>query len=654
MSSRLLRKILLFGALFVITWPAFFCNSPSPEGNSGEQQTEHSPWLNVYDTSAHYVGMDVCRGCHPGIYETFIQTGMGQSFGKATREKSAADFSPEHAVVYDKDLDYYYRPFFKGDTFYITEYRLEGKDTVHKLVQKVDYVVGSGQHTNSHIFNVNGYLYQAPITFYTQKHRWDLAPGFEKGASSRFKRMIQLECMSCHNSYPDFEAGSENKYHNIMTGINCERCHGPGSIHVAARQSSRPVDTSKGPDYTIVNPRRLSTELQNNVCQRCHLQGIAVLNDGKTFFDFRPGMKLSEVMNVFMPEYEGAQDKMIMASHVERMKKSNCYVQSGKMSCITCHKPHVSVKFTPRTQYLSACQGCHSGGQGQKECGERMSVRATKNDDCVTCHMPRNGSIDIPHVAVTDHYIRKRPLAEGEAKKITAFLGMKCYNNDHPDAITKARGFMEFYERYAPSGGLLDSALLYIGKQDNIETGQKQYRDYIRAYYLKKDYTAVAGYAAKIRPAAISDAWTSYRVGEAFFQLGQQDSALPWYKRATELWKYSLDFENKYGICLLALRKLPEAQAVFEFVIAENPNHISANTNLGFIYMQQGRNTMAYDYLSRANDLDPDYEQNLINMAVWHYTNKQYDKAKKRLEHLLAKHPGNQQARAMLLDLEGM
>ena len=146
-----------------------------------------------------------------------------------------------------------------------------------------------------------------------------------------------------------------------------------------------------------------------------------------------------------MPEYEGAQDKMIMASHVERMKKSDCYVQSGKMSCITCHKPHVSVKFTPRAQYLSACQGCHSGTQGQKQCTEQMSIRVAKNDDCVTCHMPRNGSIDIPHVAVTDHYIRKRPLAEAEAKKITAFLGMKCYNNDKPDAITTARGFMEFY-----------------------------------------------------------------------------------------------------------------------------------------------------------------------------------------------------------------
>ena len=42
--------------------------------------------------------------------------------------------------------------------------------------------------------------------------------------------------------------------------------------HVQEKQAGNIVDTSKTPDYTIVNPRRLSTELQNNICQRCHLQ----------------------------------------------------------------------------------------------------------------------------------------------------------------------------------------------------------------------------------------------------------------------------------------------------------------------------------------------------------------------------------------------
>ena len=648
MSPGLVRKIFLSIAIVAATLPAFFCNTPRPVE---KESVPSSLWKNVYDTNAHYVGMGTCRTCHESVYQTFIQTGMGQSFGIATKQKSAADFSPAHALVYDSVLDYYYKPYWEHDSLYIMEYRVEGGDTVHKRIQKVDYIVGSGQHTNSHIFNTNGYLYQAPITFYTQKQKWDLAPGFEKGSNSRFQRLIELECMSCHNAYPEFVAGSENKFTKVMTGIDCERCHGPGSLHVADRAANRPVDTSKGPDYTIVNPRRLPIELQNNVCQRCHLQGIAVLNDGKTFFDFHPGMKLSEVMNVFMPEYKGAQDKMIMASHVERMKKSQCYVQSGKMSCITCHDPHVSVKFTPRIQYLNACQSCHGSIAGQRECTESIKTRALKNNDCVICHMPRNGSIDIPHVAVTDHFIRKRPIEDSQSRKITAFLGLKSFNNDAPDAITTARGYMEFYERYAPSKELLDSALFYLSRQSDVEAVQKQNRDYIRAYFLLSDYPKVTGFAAQLSPALMQDAWTAYRIGEAYYLQDQPEKALPWYQRATEVWKYGLDFQNKYGICLLRLGKTAEAMAVFQFVVGENPGHISANTNLGYSYMQQANNAMSYNFMQRAQALDPDYEQNLINMAVWYHNNHESVQARKCLEHLLKKHPANEKARAMLIDL---
>jgi len=628
-----------------VTLPAFYCNSPEEKT---EQVAVGSPWHNVYDTTIQYVGMETCKGCHADIYNTFIQTGMGQSFGHATREKSAADFT--HAPVYDKDLDFYYKPLWQGDSLYVMEYRVEEGDTTHKLLQKVDYIVGSGQHTNSHIFSKNGYLYQAPITFYTQKKQWDLAPGFEKGASSRFTRLIESECMTCHNGYPDFVKGSQNKYATIKTGIDCERCHGPGGLHVKEKMAGNIVDTSKGPDYTIVNPRRLSTDLQNNICQRCHLQGIAVLNDGKTFFDFRPGMHLSEVMNVFMPQYEGAQDKMIMASHVERMKKSNCYVSSGKMSCITCHNPHVSVKFTQHTQYINACNSCH--GAGKQQCTEKEAVRNAKGNDCITCHMPRNGSIDIPHVAVTDHYIRKRPMDDATKSKITAFLGMKSFNNDNPDAITTARAFMEFYERYNPNKGLIDSALKYLNKEQNREASEKQNRDYIRAYFLLNDFGKVVQYASSLKPESITDAWACYRIGESYYNIQKADNALAWYKQAVTIWPRSLDFQNKYGNCLLTLDKVKEAQDVFTYILSENPDYLSANVNLGFIYMQQGNITMSYDYLMRALQLNPDYEQTLINLAVWQHNNGNDGNAKKYLMQLLKKHPQNEQAKAMLADIQ--
>ena len=645
MSSRVTKRIVIVLLIVGITIPAFYCNSPD---KSIVEEAHSSAWKNVYDTSVHYVGMQKCRTCHEPVYQTFIKTGMGQSWDVATKEKSSADFSNEHALVYDKDLDFYYKPFWQGDSLYIMEYRLEGKDTSHKLVQRIDYVVGSGQHTNSHIFIENGYTHQAPITYYTQKGKWDLAPGFEDGANTRFSRMIQLECMSCHNGLPEFVSESQNKYLTIKRGIDCERCHGPGSLHVQQKESGVIVDTSKTPDYTIVNPARLSTELQNNVCQRCHLQGIAVLNDGKTFFDYRPGMKLSEVMNVFMPQYEGAQNKMIMASHVERMKKSNCYINSGKMSCITCHDPHVSVKVTPQSQYINACISCH---QSDEDCSESMKTRVVKNNNCISCHMPKNGSIDIPHVAVTDHYIRKNPVDDKQQSEIKAFLGLVCYNNDDVDAITKARGFMEFYERYNDNDGLIDSAIKYLDNAADVEATEKQNRDYIRAYYLLNNFEKVVTYAELLQVESINDAWTAYRIGEAYYQISRKTEALDWYKRATSLEPYTLDFQNKYGNCLTTINKVDEAKRVYEFILKEYPKYAPAHTSLGYIYMQEGRSTLAYDHLSKAIMYEPDNKQAGINIAVWYHLNKRDADAQRVLEHILKKHPDHQQAKAMLLDL---
>ena len=66
--------------------------------------------------------------------------------------------------------------------------------------------------------------------------------------------------------YPNHVEGSVNKYHSVLEGIDCERCHGPGETHVTEKMSGVIVDTSKYIDYSIVNPKKLSNELQFDVC----------------------------------------------------------------------------------------------------------------------------------------------------------------------------------------------------------------------------------------------------------------------------------------------------------------------------------------------------------------------------------------------------
>jgi Flp pilus assembly protein TadD len=67
--------------------------------------------------------------------------------------------------------------------------------------------------------------------------------------------------------------------------------------------------------------------------------------------------------------------------------------------------------------------------------------------------------------------------------------------------------------------------------------------------------------------------------------------------------------------------------------------------------MQQGNPTMAYYYLHRALELDPDNAQALINMSVWYHAQNRMPEARKCLQHLLQKYPENEQAKAMLQDI---
>ncbi|MGZ4038754.1 MAG: hypothetical protein ACXVPQ_13070, partial [Bacteroidia bacterium] len=564
----------------------FLAACQEPAGNNlrtAVAEKEASPYLNHSDT-AKYVGIATCKLCHQGIYNTFIKTGMGSSFDRATRHKSAGDY--HHAAIYDRFSDFHYQAFWKNDSLEFMEYRLAGKDTVFKRVEEVDYIVGSGQHTNSHIQNVNGYLNQMPMTFYAQKKQWDLPPGFEQGHNTRFSRKIGLECMSCHNALPDFVIGSENKYTGVPLGINCERCHGPGSIHVAQRSAGTKVDTSKYIDYSIVNPAKLSIDAQFDICQRCHLQGNAVLKNEKSFYDFKPGMKLSDVMTVFLPKYKNADDEFIMASHADRLKQSQCFIKSCEktkqqsslkpykdaMTCVTCHNPHVSVRETNKDVFNDACNNCHkTSGKSELLCTEPSVVRMRKTigssgltvnhplptANCVNCHMPKSGSTDIPHVTVHDHYIRK-PVTAEEKNKIKTFIGLYAINEKQPDDLTKAKAYINQYEKFDPQPQFLDSALHFL-RDKTIEDILNNLQPLVQLYFIRQDFAKIISYAEKIGEEKLLEnvlikkmysneqAWTAYRIADSYFSTGNVQKAVKWFGQAVKLAPYNLEFRNKLG-----------------------------------------------------------------------------------------------------------
>jgi tetratricopeptide (TPR) repeat protein len=649
-------------------------------------------YLNHSDT-AKYVGMKTCMLCHQGIHSTFENTGMGKSFEHANKDKSAGDY--KHSLIYDKASDFYYKAYWEGDSMKILEFRLDKKDTVYKRLETVNFIIGSGQHTNSHMQSVNGYFNQMPMTFYTQQGKWDLPPGFENGHNTRFSRKIGLECMSCHNSYPEFVEGSENKYKSVPEGITCERCHGPGSIHVEERQTGSKVDTSKYIDYTIVNPAKLSIDAQFDICQRCHLQGNAIVKEGRSFYDFKPGMKLSDHISVFLPKYKNADDEFIMASHADRLKQSACFIKSYEkalsspaanklkpykdaMTCITCHNPHLSVRETNPNVFNDACMSCHhKGGKSELSCTDK-NVMAAANaapghapaslSNCTSCHMPRSGSIDIPHVTVHDHYIRK-PVKKTASKKdkqaLKEFIGLYAINEKNPDALTKARAYLNQYEKFEMKAYYLDSARALL-KDKSTDDILKNIEALVQLYFLQGNYAKIGSYVNAIGAETLlkqrltkkswsnENAWTCYRIGEAYMELSQQKQALAFYLKANELAPYNPDFKDKLAGCYAQSGDIVSAEKYYKEALAENPKFTNALANYGFLCISTGRPLDAEKLYAKGLVLDPDHETLLMNQAALYAYKGDYKNAIAYVNKVIKKYPKNPQAPMILKQLQDM
>ena len=552
----------------------------------GEVST-YTTYLNHNDT-VKYVGKEECRMCHSEIYDSYIQTGMGQSFHFAVKEYSALANSQMH-IIYDTIKNLSYQPFWKNDSLYIKEFRLNGKDTTHHLIKKVSYKIGSGQHTNSHLFEVNGYVHQMPYTYYTQDKLADLPPGFEDGQNTRFSREIGLECMSCHNAHPNHESGSLNKYNNIPQGIDCEKCHGPGEVHIKQKLAGHLIDTSKYIDYSIVNPAKLPIDLQFDVCQRCHLQGTSILAEGKTFTSFKPGMKFSDVMDTYLPKYEH-DNSFIMASHVDRLKQSACF-QNTEMTCVTCHNPHKSVTTLKATYFDAKCMQCHD------------VCKDEKTQNCTDCHMPKSTSTDIMHVSITDHKIA---IPSDEKNQKGAFLGLFAINNSNPTHLSKAKAYLKRYESFESNQFYLDSAFKYL------QTSEHNFTSYIQYYYLKNDIKGLVNFvmsndvdSGKYSQSDLAMAYS--RMGEVFASENLNTNAELYFKISADLMPFVIDYKIKYGSFLLNINKKTSAYSVFHESLKLNPTIKEVHLNLGYIDILNGEYEMADTRLKQAISLDPDY-----------------------------------------------
>jgi predicted CXXCH cytochrome family protein len=358
-----------------------------------------SPFLNT-KPGARYVGAAACTDCHKDRHASFRHTGMGNSMADVVVAQEPPDAVFDHPAskrrfqVFRRDGELWHREllFTNGPAeVVLSEYPLK-------------YVVGSGRHARTYLVETDGFLVESPVTWYNSRKEWDMSPGYDLPNHQGFGRAIGEACLYCHAGQSEAVGQHLHRMRLPEVAIGCERCHGPGSLHVELQKERQRL--GKGLtgdiDYTIVNPTHLSRERSEAICQQCHLNAEAIVpNRGRKLSDFRPGLPVQDFFQVYVPD--GPEHSMTVVGHVEQMHLSRCYQASKNFTCLTCHDPHAEPAPADRAAYQnSICQGCHQPEHCKVD--QQRLAKESPDNNCIQCHMPRSKT-DIPHLAFTHHRV---------------------------------------------------------------------------------------------------------------------------------------------------------------------------------------------------------------------------------------------------------
>lgn len=455
-------------------------------------------------------------------------------------------------------------------------------------------IVGSGEVGKSYLVAKGDTFFVSPISFYTRINGWDLSPGYEKSLFRGFTRPVVELCLDCHTGQPRFVPGRPNHLRQPpfrFLSIGCERCHGPGAIHVQERREDPYFD---GPlDSTIVNPARLPASIRDDVCAQCHFLGDArVPRPGKNELDFRPGTPLDNVVAIFSAPPRVKENQSISLDQFEQLKLSRCEIAGkGRLGCITCHDPHTQLHGAEAAQdFRKRCLTCHTVESCNAPLAKRQST--SPPDNCVTCHMPRKSLDNISHASATDHRILRDPSKAQAGDQAAPPLSAELIYDEQPLGFESAKPDLRSLALAYPQAAIHYPEL----RQTGFAVLQQAARELPNDAEIQATYGLVLLYA----------------------QPGQSARAAEALQRAIDLGSMS-----------------PEVR-----------------TRLADVRFQQGQVTAAIDLYEQAIQIDPQYTQAYLDLARLYLVSNDPRNAYQILDRVLKVDPGNDTARQVWLKLK--
>ena len=483
-------------------------------------------------------GASRCQFCHPSQVEGYAGSAMAHSLRRAAQEPAGTVSTPDEKITMASSPTGYWQ-------------RLESGEDVTN--HRIDYVIGSGNHASGYLLDLAGHLFQSPVAYYTSRHTYDLAPGYEGMISPDFTRPVSEGCLFCHSGTALHVPGTSNQYRSpafSAEAITCERFHGSAEMHLS--------DPRAG---TIINPAKLEPAARDSICEQCHLLGVGrVLNPGKTFSDFRPGQRLEDVFTTLVTASQNGKDaeKFKVISHVEQLARSTCAREShGQLWCGTCHDPH-NKPAEPVAFFRSKCLSCHTG--------KFPATHPDKESNCISCHMPRRDAKDGGHTAFTDHRIQRRP--EGQQTL--------------PDSTDIAP-----WREPVPDLQMRNLGIAYV----NVGAERSSPPLVVRGYRM----------LTEVQDQFSTDSAVFTSMGTALLLGKQSTEAELAFERALQLDPHSVAGETNAASAYLQAGDIDRAVSHLERAVAIDPLHLPADMPLIDLYRRQGNMAKAAELTGKVN-----------------------------------------------------
>ena len=331
--------------------------------------------------SAHYVGSAACEKCHAEIYAHWKKTPMAnvvrdpKTFPDAIipdlRTNPLKKFTKEDvALVYGSVWKQRY--FTKiGDDYFPQPAQW---DVTHKVWRPYFVALGTD--------------WWAPLY-----------------PPDNMQRPTGPTCDGCHSVDYNIHTKQVAEWN-----VGCERCHGPGSEHVAHPSRAN-----------ILDPARMDYVRANDTCVQCHSQGRPLTNpiEGK-YYDWPVGYHVGLNLDNFWQLEEHKLGETTFThfpdgtAHKNRMQ-GNDFVQSVMyrrgITCFSCHDVHGTDNNAQlRKPVDKLCLDCHGpmSPNGPRTATLEEHTHHKKDSpgsQCVACHMPKIDTT-IADVKVRAHTFR--------------------------------------------------------------------------------------------------------------------------------------------------------------------------------------------------------------------------------------------------------